>query len=43
MKKLAGTTWGADQTVLKKLYIERITPLLQSQTLENRIAYRTKQ
>ena len=29
MKKLAGTTWGADQTVLKKLYIGRIRPVLE--------------
>ena len=29
MKKLAGTSWGADQTVLKKLYVGRIRPVLE--------------
>ena len=29
MKKLAGTHWGADQTVLKKLYVGRIRPVLE--------------
>ena len=29
MKKLAGTNWAADQTVLRKLYIGRIRPVLE--------------
>ena len=29
MKKLSGTQWGADQKVLKKLYIGRIRPVLE--------------
>ena len=29
MKKLAGTTWGADEKVLKKLYTGRVRPVLE--------------
>ena len=29
MKKLAGTTWGADAATLKKLYIGRVRPVLE--------------
>lgn len=29
MKKLSGTQWGADQAVLKKLYIGRVRPVLE--------------
>ena len=29
MKKLAGTCWGADQRVLKKLYVGRVRPVLE--------------
>ena len=29
MKKLAGTTWGADAGVLKKMYTGRIRPVLE--------------
>ena len=29
MRKLAGTTWGADMNVLKKLYIGRVRPVLE--------------
>lgn len=29
MKKLAGTTWGADEKVLKKLYTARVRPVLE--------------
>lgn len=28
MKKLAGTTWGADGSVLKKLYTGYVRPVL---------------
>ena len=29
MRKLAGTTWGADMNVLKKLYVGRVRPVLE--------------
>ena len=29
MKKLSGTQWGADQKVLKKLYVGRVRPILE--------------
>ena len=29
MKKLAGTKWGANQSVLKRLYVGRIRPTLE--------------
>ena len=29
MKKLSGTEWGADQAVLKKLYVGRVRPVLE--------------
>ena len=29
MKKLSGTQWGADQSILKKLYVGRIRPVLE--------------
>ena len=29
MKKLAGTTWGADEKVLKNLYTGRVRPVLE--------------
>ena len=29
MKKLAGTDWGADQSILKKLYVGRVRPVLE--------------
>ena len=29
MKKLAGTDWGADHSILKKLYMGRVRPVLE--------------
>ena len=29
MRKLAGSTWGADVKTLKKLYIGRVRPVLE--------------
>ncbi|PVD34162.1 hypothetical protein C0Q70_05425 [Pomacea canaliculata] len=53
MKKLAGTNWGADDRILKKLYTGRVRPVLeygmtawaqqQNPTLRRSARFRTKQ